>query len=238
MQSTFALLESLNVGNLVTNEAAINTYFAEQFASLTPMKVLIALIMGFVVGVVIASVYKKCYRGVLYSPSFSMTLVMLTLITTPVVMCIKSDIALSMGMVGALSIVRFRTAVKDPMDTAYMFWALTMGILLGAELYVIALVVVLGISVVLFAMTFVKFTNPNAYLLVLHYDEAAEYDIQQQLRRTVKQRRLRSKTMTRAGAEMTYEVRLDNKQDLVASMLNIDGVHDATLVACQTEAGA
>lgn len=238
MQSTFALLESLNVGNLVTNEAAINTYFAEQFASLTPMKVLIALIMGFVVGVVIAFVYKKCYRGVLYSPSFSMTLVMLTLITTPVVMCIKSDIALSMGMVGALSIVRFRTAVKDPMDTAYMFWALTMGILLGAELYVIALVVVLGISVVLFAMTFVKFTNPNAYLLVLHYDEAAEYDIQQQLRRTVKQRRLRSKTMTRAGAEMTYEVRLDNKQDLVASMLNIDGVHDATLVACQTEAGA
>ena len=238
MQSTFALLESLNVGHLVTNEAAINTYFAEQFASLTPMKVLIALIMGFVVGVVIAFVYKKCYRGVLYSPSFGMTLVMLTLITTPVVMCIKSDIALSMGMVGALSIVRFRTAVKDPMDTAYMFWALTMGILLGAELYVIALVVVLGISVVLFAMTFVKFTNPNAYLLVLHYDEAAEYDIQQQLRRTVKQRRLRSKTMTRAGAEMTYEVRLDNKQDLVASMLNIDGVHDATLVACQTEAGA
>ncbi len=238
MQSTFALLESLNVGNLVTNEAAINTYFAEQFASLTPMKVLIALIMGFVVGVVIAFVYKKCYRGVLYSPSFGMTLVMLTLITTPVVMCIKSDIALSMGMVGALSIVRFRTAVKDPMDTAYMFWALTMGILLGAELYVIALVVVLGISVVLFAMTFVKFTNPNAYLLVLHYDEAAEYDIQQQLRRTVKQRRLRSKTMTRAGAEMTYEVRLDNKQDLVALMLGIDGVHDATLVACQTEAGA
>ncbi len=238
MQSTFALLEGLNVGNLVSNDAAINTYFAEQFASLTPMKVLIALIMGFVVGVVIAFVYKKCYRGVLYSPSFAMTLVMLTLITTPVVMCIKSDIALSMGMVGALSIVRFRTAVKDPMDTAYMFWALTMGILLGAELYVIALVVVLGIAVVLFAMTFVKFTNPNAYLLVLHYDEAAEYDINQQLRRTVKQRRLRSKTMTRAGAEMTYEVRLDNKQDLVASMLNIDGVHDATLVACQNEAGA
>ena len=143
-----------------------------------------------------------------------------------------------MGMVGALSIVRFRTAVKDPLDTAYMFWALTMGILLGAERYVIALVVVLGISVVLFLMTFVKFTNPNAYLLVLHYDEEAEYDINQQLRRMVKQRRLRSKTVTRTGAEMTFEVRLDNKQDLVAAMLNIDGVHDATLVACQSEAGA
>ena len=236
--TTFALLDTLNVGNLVKADSGLSQYFAEQFANLTPMKMVIALLMGFVVGVIIAFVYKKCYRGVLYSPSFAMTLVMLTLITTPVVMCIKSDIALSMGMVGALSIVRFRTAVKDPMDTAYMFWALTMGILLGAELYVVALVVVLGISVVLFLMTFVKFTNPNAYLLVLHYDEEAEYDINQQLRRTVKQRRLRSKTVTRAGAEMTYEVRLDNKQDLVASMLNIEGVHDATLVACQTEAGA
>ena len=236
--TTFALLDTMSVGNLVKADSGLSQYFAEQFANLTPMKMVIALLMGFVVGVIIAFVYKKCYRGVLYSPSFAMTLVMLTLITTPVVMCIKSDIALSMGMVGALSIVRFRTAVKDPMDTAYMFWALTMGILLGAELYVIALVVVLGISVVLFLMTFVKFTNPNAYLLVLHYDEEAEYDINQQLRRTVKQRRLRSKTVTRAGAEMTYEVRLDNKQDLVASLLNIEGVHDATLVACQTEAGA
>ena len=236
--TTFALLDTLNVGNLVKADSGLSQYFAEQFANLTPMKMVIALLMGFAVGAIIAFVYKKCYRGVLYSPSFAMTLVMLTLITTPVVMCIKSDIALSMGMVGALSIVRFRTAVKDPMDTAYMFWALTMGILLGAELYVVALVVVLGISVLLFLMTFVKFTNPNAYLLVLHYDEEAEYDINQQLRRTVKQRRLRSKTVTRAGAEMTYEVRLDNKQDLVASMLNIEGVHDATLVACQTEAGA
>ena len=236
--TSLALLDTLSVGNLVKADSGLSQYFAEQFANLTPMKMVIALLMGFVVGVIIAFVYRKGYRGVLYSPNFAMTLVMLTLITTPVVMCIKSDIALSMGMVGALSIVRFRTAVKDPRDTAYMFWALTMGILLGAELYVIALVAVLGISVVLFLMTFVKFTTPNAYLLVLHYDEEAEYDINQQLRRMVKQRRLRSKTVTRTGAEMTFEVRLDNKQDLVAAMLNIDGVHDATLVACQSEAGA
>ena len=162
---------------------------------------------------------------------------MLTLITTPVVMCIKSDIALSMGMVGALSIVRFRTAVKDPMDTAYMFWALTMGILLGAELYVHALAVVLGISVILMLMTFVHFRNPDSYLLVVHYDDYAEQEITQLLRRTVRQRKLRSKTVTRSGAEMTVEVRLDSKQDLVSAVLNIEGVHDATLVACQTEAG-
>ena len=223
--------------SLVKNDSSLSSYFLSQFENLTPWKIVIGLVMGCLVGLIIAFVYKRCYRGVLYSLTFSMTLMMLTLITTPVVMCIKSDIALSMGMVGALSIVRFRTAVKDPMDTAYMFWALTMGILLGAELYVHALAVVLGISIILFVMTFVRFRNPNGYLLVVHYDDYAEQEITQLLRRSVKQRKLRSKTVTRSGAEMTVEVRLDSKQDLVSAVLNIEGVHDATLVACQTEAG-
>ena len=239
MNTTLALLDTINAKSLVeASGSSLSEYFSTQFAALTPMKVIIALLMGFLVGVLVAFTYKRCYRGVLYSPNFALTLIMLTLITTPVVMCIKSDISLSMGMVGALSIVRFRTAVKEPMDTAYMFWALTMGILLGAELYVVAIVVALGIAVILFLLTFIKFTNPTAYLLVLHYDEAAEYDIEQTLRATVKNRRLRSKTVTRTGAEMTVEVRLDNRQDLVATMLGIEGVFDATLVACQTEAGA
>ena len=223
--------------SILSNDASLSDYFLSQFESLTPWKIVIGLVIGCIVGLIIAFVYKRCYRGVLYSPTFAMTLMMLTLITTPVVMCIKSDIALSMGMVGALSIVRFRTAVKDPMDTAYMFWALTMGILLGAELYVHALAVVLGISVILMLMTFVRFRNPNSYLLVVHYDDYAEQEITQLLRRTVRQRKLRSKTVTRSGAEMTVEVRLDSKQDLVSAVLNIEGVHDATLVACQVEAG-
>ena len=227
-----------SISSLLKHETSLSQYFSNQFASLTPWKILIGLALGCLVGLIIAFVYKRCYRGVLYSPTFAMTLMMLTLITTPVVMCIKSDIALSMGMVGALSIVRFRTAVKDPMDTAYMFWALTMGILLGAELYVHALMVVLVISIILFLMSFLHLGKGNAYLLVVHYDDYAEQDITQLLRRTVKQRKLRSKTVTRSGAEMTVEVRLDSKQDLVANVFNIEGVHDATLVACQTEAGA
>jgi len=229
---------STSISSLLKNDMSLSQYFTNQFVSLTPWKILIGLLFGCLVGLIIAFVYKRCYRGVLYSPTFALTLMMLTLITTPVVMCIKSDIALSMGMVGALSIVRFRTAVKDPMDTAYMFWALTMGILLGAELYVHAMMVVLVISVILFGLSFLHFGKGNAYLLVVHYDDYAEQDITQLLRRTVKQRKLRSKTVTRSGAEMTVEVRLDSKQDLVAAVLNIEGVHDATLVACQTEAGA
>ena len=231
------MIANLSVKSILKNDVSLSDYFMSQFENLTPLKIIIGIVMGCLVGLIIAFVYKRCYRGVLYSPSFALTLMMLTLITTPVVMCIKSDIALSMGMVGALSIVRFRTAVKDPLDTAYMFWALTMGILLGAELYVHALAVVLGISVILMLMTFIRFRNPNSYLLVVHYDDYAEQEITQLLRRTVRQRKLRSKTVTRSGAEMTVEVRLDSKQDLVSAVLNIEGVHDATLVACQTEAG-
>ena len=208
-----------------------------QFKTIVPGDLFLALGLGFVVGAIIAIVYKKTYRGVLYSPSFAITLIMLTLITTPVVMCIKSDIALSMGMVGALSIVRFRTAVKDPMDTAYMFWALTMGILLGAGLHIVALIVVMCIGLLMFVLSFVKFNNPNSYLLVIHYDEYSEQAIRTALSRSTKNFKLRSKSLTRAGAEMTYEVRLNERQEIVTRMLDIEGVHDATLVACQSDVG-
>ena len=228
-----ALLQSTSVSGLVAASG-----LAAEFKSIVPSDLFISLGLGFVVGAIIAFVYKKTYRGVLYSPSFAITLIMLTLITTPVVMCIKSDIALSMGMVGALSIVRFRTAVKDPMDTAYMFWSLTMGILLGAGLHLVALIVVLCISVLMFVLTFAKFSNPNAYLLVVHYDEFCEQSITAELRRSVKNYKLRSKSLTRAGAEMTYEVRLSERHEIVTRMLDIEGVHDATLVACQSEVGA
>ena len=231
-----AMAETVTTRKII-NSSVISNYLSEQFQNLKPDKVVLALVMGLLVGLLVAFTYKKCYRGVLYSPNFALTLVLLTLVTTPVVMCIKSDLSLSMGMVGALSIVRFRTAVKEPLDTAYMFWALTMGILLGADQHLIAICVAMGIAAILFLLTFFHFKNPNTFLLVLHYDEAAEFDIQEQLRRMVKNRRLRSKTMSRNGAEMTVEVRLDNKQDLVAQMLGIEGVYDATLVACQSEAG-
>ena len=218
------------------NNASVNEWFAQQMAALSPMKMVIALAMGFAVGMIIALVYRKAFRGVLYSPSFATTLVMLFIITTPVVMCIKSKIALSMGMVGALSIVRFRTAVKDPLDTAYMFWALTMGILLGAELYTIALVVVAGISVAMLGMAFFRLRSPNTFLLVAHYDVSAEAAVMDFIRH-IKVQRLRSKTVTPGGIELTLEVQLRERLDVVNKLMTTTGVHSATLIACQSEAG-
>ncbi len=222
----------------IVNNNKLSDWFANQLSNFTPFNVALVLFAALIAGVIISLVYKKTYRGVLYSPNFAMTLIMLVLVTAPVVMAIGSNVALSMGMVGALSIVRFRTAVKEPLDTVYMFWAITMGILLGAGQYIISLVVVITISVILLVLSFVHFRNPNSYLLVMHYDEYAEGDIEAELRRSARYNRLRSKTVTRAGAEMTYEVRMDQKADLVGRMLDIEGVHDATLVAMQTETGA
>ncbi|MBR3741337.1 MAG: DUF4956 domain-containing protein [Clostridia bacterium] len=229
-------------GNLTFNDvlqgSTFSEWFADQLSNFTPLNVVIALIVALAAGIVIALVYKKTYRGVLYSPSFTLTLILLCLVTTPVVMAIGSNVALSMGMVGALSIVRFRTAVKDPLDTAYMFWAITMGILVGSNAYVIAVVALLGIAVILLGISYLRLRSPNGYLLVLHYDEEAQVDIENTLKRSVRFYRLRSKTVTRSGAEMTVEVRLDHKMNIVTDMLDINGVYDATLVACQTEAGA
>lgn len=218
------------------NDVSVTEWFNQQMASLTPMKMVLALAMGFLVGLIIALIYRKTFRGVLYAPSFATTLIMLCMITTPVVMCIKSNIALSMGMVGALSIVRFRTAVKDPLDTAYMFWSLTMGILLGAELYSIALVVVAGISVVMLLLAFFRLRSPNTFLLVVHYAADAEDRVMEHIRR-IKVQRMRSKAVTAGGIELTVEVQLRERLDIVNKLVDTEGVNSATLIACQSEAG-
>jgi len=222
--------------NSIINDASVQEWFSLQMANLSPIKMVLALVLGFLVGLVISLVYRKTFRGVLYSPSFATTLIMLCMITTPVTMAIKSNVALSMGMVGALSIVRFRTAIKDPMDTAYMFWSLTMGILLGAELYDIALVVVAGISVAMLLLSFFRLRYPNTFLLVVHYDAVAEEEVMAFIRR-IKVQRLRSKSVTPGGVELTVEVQIRERFDIVNKLLDTQGVHNATLIACQTEAG-
>ena len=229
---------NLTFNDVLNNGSSLADWFRDQLNNFTPVNVLLGLLLALVCGVVISIVYKATYRGVLYSPSFSLTLILVCLVTTPVVMAIGSNVYLSMGMVGALSIVRFRTAVKDPLDIAYMFWSITVGILIGANAWAVAFVALIGIGGIMIAISFIRLRSPNGYLLVLHYDEEAQTDIEAVLRRDVRYYRMRSKTVTRSGAEMTVEVRLDRRVSIVTDMLVVNGVYDATLVACQTETGA
>ena len=204
-------------------------WWLEQFSRFTPLNIALVLFFSLVASIIIALVYKRTYKGVLYNPSFNTTLILLTMVTASVVMAIGSNVALSMGMVGALSIVRFRTAVKDPIDTAYMFWSITMGILIGSSYYIPALVVVLGISIVMLILSFVRLRTTENFLLVIHYDPVAEQEINAELNRGLRKYR------TRSGAEMTVELQLSQRSDLVSHVLDIRGVHDATLVSCQNE---
>ncbi len=212
---------------------------AELFSAqtITPsswLTILFSLLLAFAVGLFIAWVYRRNYRGVMYSNGFAMTLIMMTLITTPVVMCIRDSLQLSMGMVGALSIVRFRTAVKDPLDTAYMFWALTMGILLGAGQFFMTALTVVGIALLLTLYVHLSSGKFNSYLLVVRMSEEAERPTMQVVG-AVREHSLKSKTVSAAGIEATYEVRVEKPDALLAKIRGVAGVNDATLVAYQNE---
>ena len=197
---------------------------------------LISLGIAFLLGMVIYFIYKKTYRGVLYSHSFNLSLIMLSMVTTLVIMCISSAPALSLGMVGALSIVRFRTAVKDPMDTVYMFWAIAVGITVGANFILFSIIGTLVIAVILLVLSFTSNQTGQNYLLVVHYDDRYAKEVTNAVNKMVPRYRLKSKTATRNGIEMTLELRLQgNRSNIVDNLLGIPGVMDATLVAFQNE---
>ena len=217
----------------------MNSVFANLFSSQTIapssfLTILFSLVLALLAGLFIAWIYRRNYRGVMYSNNFTLTLIMMTLITCPVVMCIRESIQLSMGMVGALSIVRFRTAVKDPLDTAYMFWALTMGILLGAGQFFLTACAVVGIGLLLTVIVNIQAKGMNSFLLVVRMDDEAERAVGQLVNGT-KMQQLKSKTVSASGVEATYEVRVDKPDGLLNKLRNVPGVHDATLVAYQGE---
>ena len=217
------------------NKSAISNLFSSQ--TITPaswLTIVFSLVLAFAVGLFIAFVYRKNYRGVMYSNNFVLTLVMMTLITCPVVMCIKESIQLSMGMVGALSIVRFRTAVKEPLDTAYMFWALTMGILLGAGQFFLTVLAVVGIGILITVVVNVQAKRMNSFLLVLRMGDEAERAANQ-IVAGLRTQQLKSKTVSSNGIEATYEIRVDKPDALLNKLRSVQGVYDATLVSYSGE---
>ena len=202
-------------------------------ASSIPL-VLFTIVMAFVVGVFIYWVYKKTYRGVMFSNNFALTLILMTVITAPVVVCIRNNVALSMGMVGALSIVRFRTAVKDPLDTGYMFWALTMGILLGAGQFLLAALSVVGIAAVIFILRTMRKKGEDSYLLVMRVNKAGEANAQK-LMTKLRYQSLKNKTISNNGIELTYEVRVEKSEAFLNKLLTLEGVKEASLVSYSNE---
>jgi hypothetical protein len=201
--------------------------FSGALATLTP--IIVALLVAFALGMLIHYVYQRSFRGVIYNQPFSVSLAVLTILTTMITLAISSNIALSLGMVGALSIVRYRTAIKDPADLIFLFWAVGTGITIGAKLHYLA--VVGALIVILMLFTIGKRTPASeTFILIVHYTGD---DIAGELRRILQGKRfqIKSKTIRKLNVEMAVEIEVKNNN--VAFMDAITGlpeVNDASLV--------
>ncbi|MDK0570703.1 DUF4956 domain-containing protein [Clostridium perfringens] len=207
--------------------------FVDKMTSISFLDMFIAMILSFALGLFIMQVYKKTFKGVMYSSTFAMSLLALTLITTLIILGVTSNVVLSLGMVGALSIVRFRSAIKEPMDIAFLFWSISEGIVLGAGLIPLAILgaVFIGIVMVLFAN---KKTTDNPYILVVNCkNDISENSVLNILSKNVNKYCVKSKTISpSSGIEMTIEVKLKNiTTSFVNEVSKIEGVSNAVLVS-------
>lgn len=206
--------------------------FLESVTGFSLSEVLLAMLFAVIVGLFIFWVYKKTFTGILYSSGLALTLIGLTLVTTLVIIAVTSNVVLSLGMVGALSIVRFRTAIKEPMEIVFLFWSIAVGIVIGAGMIPLAVLgsVIIGIMLIVFAN---RKNVENAYILVLNCEnEEAENMAAELLKNTVKKYRIKSKTVNAEGIELTTELKIkDDKMAFVNQMNEIAGVKNATLVS-------
>ena len=205
--------------------------FLESITEFSAADTLIAMAAALVIGLFIFVVYKKTFNSVMYSTGFAMTLVGMTMVTTLVILAVTSNVVLSLGMVGALSIVRFRTAVKDPIDTVYMFWSIAVGITLGAKFFLPAILASAVIGVLMLLLSGMRFRSTMPYLLVLRFNENATNNVYGLLKR-LPESQLKSKTVGSAGVEMTLEIRLrESDLQVVERFLEIPGVYDASIIS-------
>ncbi|WP_313582169.1 DUF4956 domain-containing protein [Lacrimispora sp.] len=210
----------------------LNFTFLNKAASFSIPDILAALGFSFVIGLFIFMVYKKTYIGVMYSSSFGITLIAMDLITTLVILAVSSNLITSLGMVGALSIVRFRTVVKEPLDLVYLFWSITSGIIVGAGLIPLAVIGSIAIGCVLFVFVNRK-TADTPYVVVINCDdENAETQSASMLKNHTKKHLVKSKNVSKNGIELTVEVRLkDSSVKFINDLLTINGVSNAVLVS-------
>ncbi|MFZ7121873.1 MAG: DUF4956 domain-containing protein [Eubacteriaceae bacterium] len=206
--------------------------FLENITSVSIFDMVLALVLAFAMGVLIFFIYKKTFSGVMYSSSFGVLIITLPMITALVMLAVTSNIVLSLGMVGALSIVRFRTAIKEPLDIAFLFWAIAVGIVLAAGLIPLAVFgsTLIGIVMVLYSN---KKSYDNPYIvLVICNGEIAENNVQNFLADTVKKSVIKSKTVNKGIIELNYEIRLkDNNTKFINELSDFEGVDNAILVS-------
>lgn len=210
--------------------------FLENISSISILDMVLALILAFGLGMFIFFVYKKTFSGVMYSSSFGVTLIALTMITTLVILAVTSNVVLSLGMVGALSIVRFRTAIKEPLDIAFLFWSIAVGIVLAAGMILLAVFgsVVIGIVLLVFVN---RKPHLNPYIVVIQCDgHESEQAAKEFLKKQVKRMTVKSKMAQKGAIELNLEIRMkEDNTDFINILSEMKGVNSAVLVSYNGE---
>ena len=206
--------------------------FLENVNAVTVLDMVLALVLAFGLGLFIFFIYKKTYAGVMYSSSFGVTLIALTMITTLVILAVTSNVVLSLGMVGALSIVRFRTAIKEPMDIAFLFWAIAGGIVLAAGMIPLAIFgsVIIGLIMIVFCN---RKSAQKPFIAVIYCDNGqTEEQVVSYLKQNADKAVVKSKSAQKGSIELTYEVTLkNNSTDFITKLSEMNGVSSAVLVS-------
>ena len=210
--------------------------FLENVTSVNILDMVIAMVLAFAIGLFIFLIYKKTYKGVMYSPSFGVTLVALTMITTLVILAVTSNLILSLGMVGALSIVRFRAAIKEPLDIAFLFWSIAVGIVLAAGMIPLAVFgsIIIGIILLVFVN---RKSYLRPYIIVVNCTgHEAEERVAGFVKSKVAKYVVKSKSAQKGSLELNVEVRLkEDNTDFVNELADIEGVNSAVLVSYNGE---
>lgn len=210
--------------------------FLENITSVSILDMAIALILAFGLGVFIFLVYKKTFNGVMYSSSFGVTLIALTMITTVVILAVTSNVVLSLGMVGALSIVRFRTAIKEPLDIAFLFWSIAVGIVLAAGMIPLAVLgsIIIGVVLIVFVN---KKSRTNPYIVVIDVEnQDVEKKAMEYLKNNTNKLVLKSKSVQSASIELNLELRLKSEDtSFVNTVSAMPGVNNVVLVSYNGE---
>jgi len=216
----------------MTFDDIFKSSFLSNVSAVEPFDMVLALVLAFCVGLFIFFVYKKTYQGVMFSSSFGVTLIALTMITTLVILAVTSNVVLSLGMVGALSIVRFRTAIKEPLDIAFLFWSIAVGIVLAAGLIPLAVFgsVIIGIILLVFVN---RKSHVNPYIVVIQCDGSeTERKALALLGEHTQKCVVKSKSAQKGMVELNCEIRLkDDNTDFVNALADMEGVSSAVLVS-------
>ncbi|MCF8017885.1 MAG: DUF4956 domain-containing protein [Vallitaleaceae bacterium] len=220
----------------MTFQDIFKSSFLEKASTFSLTDIALAMVVSLCLGLMIFYVYKMTFTGVMYSASFGVSLIAMTLITTLIILAVTSNIILSLGMVGALSIVRFRTAVKESLDIAFLFWSISIGIVTGAGLIPLGIIGSIFISIVLLIFVNRKSTDTPYLIVVNCLEDMAETEVLSLIKSKTKKHLMKAKTVSRNGIELTVEVRLlDMNASLVNELLLINNVENAILVSYNGE---